>query len=190
MKKKNNKHLVFFIVIGLVILLNLFLLFFNYRTVLDLKNSSKEINYEPLNYTLPQINISNNPLSLEGFSNAYINITDKMMIIQANCTALGLTTNEFQIYSIKQGLDKKIDVRPTIHDAMLDALKHFNTTLIMVKITDAKDDLYFANVYFKNENNLLNIDVKPSDAVALAVRTGMPVYISNNLLNNYGEKIC
>lgn len=188
-KKKENKNMLFFVGIVIIILLNLALLVLNYRTA---SNLTSKINFkeEPLNYTLPELNLSNNPLSLDGFTNVKLNITDKIIILYSNCTGFGLTTNDFQIYSIKQGVRNSIDVRPTIHDTMMEALNHFNISLVMVKITDTKDDLYFANIYLMKGNTLLNIDTKPSDAIALAIRAKIPVYISNDILKNYGQNIC
>ena len=191
MKKKNNnyRNVIFFLVIIVIILLNVFILILNYKTTKELLNYPK-LEYKPLNYTLPNLNLSNNPLSLDGFSVVNVNISDRIVLLQNNCTAFGLATNEIQIYSIRQGLYKTIDIRPTIHDTMLDVTNHFNVSLLMVKISDARDDLYFANIYLKDDKNLLNIDAKPSDAIALAVRLDIPIYIKNSILENYGQKIC
>ena len=139
---------------------------------------------------MPELNLSNDPFSLEGFKKVKINLTDKLLVIQVNCSAIGLAVHEVQLYSIKQGLEKAIDLRPTVHDTMLDILNNFNISLFMVKITDARDDLYFANIYLKNGNNVLNIDAKPSDAIALAVRFGAPIYIKDSIINNYGQNVC
>ncbi|MBS3152186.1 bifunctional nuclease family protein [Candidatus Woesearchaeota archaeon] len=189
MKNKTNyRQSIFFLFVIIVVLLNIFILYINYKTSRSLgeRSDSEEL----LNYTLPELNLSNDPFSLEGFKKVKINLTDKLLVIQVNCSAIGLAVHEVQLYSIKQGLEKAIDLRPTVHDTMLDILNNFNISLFMVKITDARDDLYFANIYLKNGNNVLNIDAKPSDAIALAVRFGAPIYIKDSIINNYGQNVC
>ncbi|MBI2148639.1 bifunctional nuclease family protein [Candidatus Woesearchaeota archaeon] len=189
-KDKQNRSLIFIIFIIIILSINVIILGLNYNAVRGLKKNKLVKEKIELNYTLPEFNITNNPLSLSGFTEVKINITDNTVILGANCTALGLNIHEFQLYSIRQGLDKSVDIRPTIHDTIVNVLENFNISLIMIKITDAKDDLYFSNIYFKSGNNLLNIDAKPSDAIALAVRTNVPVYIKESILVNYGTKIC
>ena len=189
MKNKTNyRQSIFFLFVIIVVLLNIFILYINYKTSRSLgeRSDSEEL----LNYTLPELNLSNDPFSLEGFKKVKINLTDKLLVIQVNCSAIGLAVHEVQLYSIKQGLEKAIDLRLTVHDTMLDILNNFNISLFMVKITDARDDLYFANIYLKNGNNVLNIDAKPSDAIALAVRFGAPIYIKDSIINNYGQNVC
>lgn len=195
MKKNNNKSkVIFVIIITIMILLNIYILIFNYKatkSLLDIKNKENNTYLdENKNYTAPSLNITNDPLSTEGFTRVNISIKDKSIVLQNNCTALGLVTNDIQLYSIKEGLEKAIDLRPTIHDTTRAILDNFNISLILIKIIDAKDDLYFSNIYLKNGNNILNIDAKPSDSIALAVRTNTPVYVKNSVMEKYGGEVC
>ena len=189
-KTKNNKIMLFVVVI--IIILNLVVLFLNYNVAKSLKQNiiiGASIENES-NNTLPEINLSDNPLSLEGFSKANISVENNAILLQVNCSLLGLFTNDIQLYSIRQGLQKTIDIRPTIHDTFVGVLDNFNISLILVKITDARDDLYFANLYFKSGKNLLNVDAKPSDAIALALRTNTSIYIKDTIMQNYGRDVC
>ncbi len=60
----------------------------------------------------------------------------------------------------------------------------------MVKIVDAQGEIYFSNIYLKEDNNILNIDSKPSDAIALALRSKAKIYVSDKLLKQYGNSTC
>ncbi len=188
MKNKNNnlKIVVYFLVVFLF-LLNLYILFLNYTSMNNLGKNSYE---KELNYTLPDFNISDTPLSLQGFTLINVNLSENKIILYSKCYKLALETNDVQFYSIKEGLTNSIDVRPTIHDTTLAIFDHFNVSLIMVKIVDKKDELYFSNIYLKNGNNILSIDAKPSDSIALAIRKNIPIYINDGLLNKNADNTC
>ncbi len=189
-KARESSKLVFYVVIVIIILVNLYILILNYQTAKSLSEIQNVQEQSNIEYEVQPLNISNNPLSIEGFTQANITLSNKAVIVSANCTAIGLVVHEFQLYSIKQGLEKSIDIRPTIHDTIRGILDNFNISVMLVKITDAKDDLYFSNIYLKKDNNILSIDAKPSDAIAIAVREKAPVYVNNSVLEEFGENVC
>ena len=190
--KKENKitKLVLIIAFALLIILNLSLLIFNYRTIKSIPVNLTINNEDNTTFKVPSLNISNDPLSLEGFSPVNTTITDKSIVLTANCTSLGLLTNDIQLYSIRQGVTNSIDVRPTIHDITKSVLDNFNISILMVKVVDGQGEIFFSNLYLKEGNNLLNIDSKPSDSIALALRARAPIYINTKLLEQYGNKTC
>ncbi|GEM_PF-4665594 len=187
---KENKNLTTMIMVGVAILMlvNLTMLVINYKTVKEITNTKKET-------ISPQEKIRNHsfledPLSLENYSKLNISTNGTTIILSQNCTRIVLPLNEIQLYSIKNALENKIDVRPTIHDVMKSSFEVFNISLMLVKITETKDDIYFSKMYFKSNTTFLSIDTKPSDAIALALRTNTPIYINNNIIAKYAEKIC
>ena len=188
---KPTKSSKIIIVVGLIILIlvNISLLLVNYKTITTLKMSkaSEIVQQKPEQIHL---NLSNEPLSIENFTKVTAGINESAIILSSTCNKMTLASNEYQIYSIRQGLENTIDIRPTIHDLMRGILSNYKIDLILVKITDVKDELYFANVYFQNKDNILSIDAKPSDAIALAIRTKTPIYISNEMLKKYAEYTC
>ena len=187
--KNKNRSTMLWILIALIIIINIAILIFNYQTARNFSNIEPE-KISEINYTVPSLNISNDPLSIRDFTRVSMNLTDKAIVLYSNCTALGLVTNEFQLYSIRQGIKKSIDIRPTVHDLTKSILENYNITVLMVKMTDVEDELYFSNIYLRKDNEVLSIDTKPSDAIALAVRSNSPIFIKNNVLEKYGEKTC
>ncbi len=76
--------------------------------------------------------------------------------------------------------------RPLTHDLFLLALEGLGATVKRVVITKVEDDVYYARLIFEAENEILErkiveLDARPSDCVALAVRAAAPVYVVREL---------
>jgi bifunctional DNase/RNase len=72
--------------------------------------------------------------------------------------------------------------RPLTHDLFVTTLGVLNASLIRVLIYRAKDGVFFSYIYLKKENEIIRIDSRTSDAVALAVRANCPILIYESLL--------
>ncbi len=119
-----------------------------------------------------------------------IKIIDTTVVLGSNCTAIVAQTSTERANSIQLGLDKKINVRPNTHDIFTDVLKNFNITLESVTMDRFEEDIYYATLHLKRGDEKLNLDSKPSDAVAIALRMESPVYIKKDLLKKQGQNIC
>lgn len=73
--------------------------------------------------------------------------------------------------------------RPMTHDLLFSILKELGLTVEKVIVTDIVDNTYYSTIRVtdKGGGNLRDIDARPSDAVALAVRFGCPIYISERV---------
>jgi bifunctional DNase/RNase len=80
--------------------------------------------------------------------------------------------------AINQGLEGLKLSRPMTHDLMKNILDALNVKTDRVVIYDLRDDTYFARIYLKSQQGEQEIDSRPSDALALALRTGCPIYVS------------
>ncbi len=130
------------------------------------------------------------PLDLEGFTVVSISVEPGVIHLTSECYRLSMVTTEFQTLSINSGLEGKIELRPTSHDLMKDILENFDIDVAMVKIDSFNQEIYFARLILKQEDRILNLDSKPSDAIAVAVRTGSPIYVKQSVLESNGERIC
>ena len=72
--------------------------------------------------------------------------------------------------------------RPMTHDLMLDALTNLDARVDHVLINDVKDGTFFARLCLAQHGRLIDLDARPSDAIALALRQGCPVYIDEDVL--------
>jgi len=59
--------------------------------------------------------------------------------------------------------------------------------LFAVEITELVDNTYFANLRLLRERTEINVSARPSDAVALALRVGSPILVSDQLMNEQGK---
>ena len=73
--------------------------------------------------------------------------------------------------------------RPMTHDLMLDALTNLDARIDHVLINDVKDGTFYARLCLTQYGRLIDLDARPSDAIALALRQAAPVYIDDNVLD-------
>ena len=80
--------------------------------------------------------------------------------------------------------------RPLTHDLIVDLLETTGATLTSVHITDLQDGIFFAELLMRNENGALNpLSVRPSDAIAIALRTKTNILVDQQLLERAGIQI-
>ena len=72
--------------------------------------------------------------------------------------------------------------RPLTHDLMLALCGQLGLSLKEVVITDVRENTFYAEVRFLKDGEEIVLDSRPSDAIALAVRVGAPIYMTNRLL--------
>jgi len=112
------------------------------------------------------------------------------LALKSGCYELAAGVEPFQAVSINDGLQGKVGPRPNAHDITKDVFQALKIDVIMVKITDRHDNLFFAKLILRQGNTILNFDARPSDAVAIAVRTHADVYINETLLKTEGKNLC
>ncbi len=76
--------------------------------------------------------------------------------------------------------------RPMTHDLMKDLLEALGARLVRVVVTEVRDDTYFAEIHLDVGGRHVEISSRPSDAVALAARTGSPIYVEEGLMETAG----
>lgn len=96
--------------------------------------------------------------------------------------ALPIWIGVFEADAISRGLEEVVTFRPMTHDLMKQILDTFNASLTKVVICDLKDNTYYANLYLNVEGKEIIVDSRPSDAIALALRTRSPIFISDSVV--------
>ena len=71
--------------------------------------------------------------------------------------------------------------RPLTHDLLKNICSLLEAKLSMVLISDVRDGTYFAELHLWHQDKELVVDSRPSDAIALALRTAAPIYISEKV---------
>lgn len=73
--------------------------------------------------------------------------------------------------------------RPGTHDLMVDVLEHVGSRLEEVSVTELVDGTFFAELFVEAPSGLHRISARPSDGIALAVRTGVPISVHADVLD-------
>ena len=76
--------------------------------------------------------------------------------------------------------------RPMTHDLIRDLLEALGADVVRVVITELKTATYFAEIVLRHAERELPVSARPSDAVAVAVRTGAPLFVSDDLMESEG----
>jgi bifunctional DNase/RNase len=87
----------------------------------------------------------------------------------------------------QQGLEAQ---RPLTHDLIRDLLDRVDIILTSVNITEIKDGVFYAELLLRNREGALDpLSVRPSDAIAVALRTKSNIFVSSDLLDEVGIDI-
>ena len=84
----------------------------------------------------------------------------------------------FEAAAIAMELQNVKPPRPMTHDLLREAIELLGGEIKRVVITDVKENVFFAAVEIEKEKKVINLDARPSDAIALAVRSHVPIYVS------------
>ncbi len=79
-----------------------------------------------------------------------------------------------------------VPARPLTHDLLRDIVEAFGRTLDQVRITELRDGVFYANLVFSGG---VEVSARPSDAIALALRTGSPIFGADAVLDDAGIAI-
>lgn len=87
--------------------------------------------------------------------------------------------------SILIGMSNLSSSRPSPHDLFVSLLKKNSFRLIKAEIHDYKDELFYARLIVRvNRRKSHSLDARPSDVIAIAVRLGVPIYVSNKIIRD------
>lgn len=117
-------------------------------------------------------------LMFDPYNNAYIVILRD----EENAEMLPIWVGKSEASAISFALENVAAPRPMTHDLMKSILDAVEAKVISVVVTDLNDNTYFAKVHLSYEDSEYSVDSRPSDAIALALRTSAPIFASENVL--------
>lgn len=79
-------------------------------------------------------------------------------------------------------------VRPLTYDLFHSLLDASNATVERVEVTELKENTFYALVHLQTSNGSKQVDARPSDAVALALKTKAPIFVSENVFTEAGMR--
>ncbi|MBI1389487.1 MAG: bifunctional nuclease family protein [bacterium] len=89
----------------------------------------------------------------------------------------------YEAQSIHLALNDIHIQRPLTHDLAVSIIESLGASIERIVVTDLRDSTFYARIFFTTPNGEVDIDSRPSDAIALAVRTNSPIYVAREVLN-------
>ncbi|MEO6732918.1 MAG: bifunctional nuclease domain-containing protein [Ferruginibacter sp.] len=99
---------------------------------------------------------------------------------------LPIVIGGFEAQAIAVALERMSPSRPLTHDLMKNFMMAFNVELHEVIINDLQEGIFYSKLVCSSEKDTVEIDSRTSDALALAVRFGCPIFTYDNILDSAG----
>jgi uncharacterized protein len=99
-------------------------------------------------------------------------------------TVLPIWVGVYEANAIALEIEKVSTPRPMTHDLIKTLLLGLGTNLRKVVVSELKDDTFYAVIWLDREGDLISVDSRPSDALALALRLDCPIYVEEAVLKS------
>ena len=90
----------------------------------------------------------------------------------------------YEANAIALEIEKVTTPRPMTHDLIKNLLLGLNTTVRKVVVTDLRDETYYALIWVEQDGQVISIDSRPSDALAVALRLDCPIFVEEEVLKS------
>lgn len=111
---------------------------------------------------------------------------------EARSTFIPIWIGLSEAVSIQMELDQRASQRPMTHDLMAEILRELNVRLLKVTINDFSDLIYYASLHLQIGNDdtvVQELDARPSDAIALALRAQCSIFVSEKVSEKAGIQV-
>lgn len=90
----------------------------------------------------------------------------------------------YEANAIALEIEKVATPRPMTHDLIKNLLLGLNTTVRKVVVNDLREDTFYALIWLEQDGQVISIDSRPSDALAVALRLDCPIYVEEEVLKS------
>jgi bifunctional DNase/RNase len=87
-----------------------------------------------------------------------------------------------EAHAIGMHLDHTDLGRPLTHDLLLSRLEGLGGSVVRLEVRDLKDSTYYASLFVEQGGRAIELDCRPSDGIALALRAGAPIHVREEVL--------
>ncbi len=105
---------------------------------------------------------------------------------EQNSRLLPIAIGEFEAASIQMCLHGDDPIRPIAYDLLVSILQSNAANVLQIVIHTVRQSVFYAKIVIECNHVIQDIDARPSDAIALAMRMGSPIYASPEILNMVG----
>lgn len=99
---------------------------------------------------------------------------------------LSIYIGPYEAEAITIALQEIEVARPQTHDLLKNLITQLNARLVRVEVVSLKEDVYYGSLVVESSGRILNIDSRPSDALAIAVRAHVPVFVAHDVMESAG----
>jgi bifunctional DNase/RNase len=92
----------------------------------------------------------------------------------------------YEAESITIALQEVEVARPLTHDLVKNIFNTLNARVLRVEVVSLREDTFYGNIVAEVDDRVLNIDSRPSDALALAVRAHVPILVARSVMDSAG----
>ncbi|MBI3683113.1 MAG: bifunctional nuclease family protein [Acidobacteria bacterium] len=99
-------------------------------------------------------------------------------------TILPIWVGIYEANAIALEIEKVCTPRPMTHDLIKTLLLGLETAVRKVVVSELRDDTFFALIWIEKDGELITVDSRPSDALALALRLDCPIFVDDSVLKS------
>src|SRR5208282_6885452 len=97
-------------------------------------------------------------------------------------TVLPIWVGMYEANAIALEVEKASTPRPMTHDLLKNLIHGLNAEVQRVVVTELRDDTFYAVIWMEQNGELVTLDARPSDAIALALRADCPIFVHEDVL--------
>ncbi len=100
--------------------------------------------------------------------------------------SLPIFVGPYEAESITVALQEIEMARPLTHDLLKNVINIYGAKILRIEIIALRENIFFGNIITEKDGETIAIDSRPSDAIAIAVRTHVPVFVDSSVMDNAG----
>ncbi len=93
----------------------------------------------------------------------------------------------YEASAIASEIEKQATARPMTHDLIRNLLFGLETAVKKIVVSDLRDDTFYAVIWLERDGQMISVDSRPSDALAIALRMDCPIYVDDAVLKTSRE---
>ncbi len=97
-------------------------------------------------------------------------------------TILPIWVGMYEANAIALEIEKVSTPRPMTHDLIKTLLTGLQADVRKVVVSELRDDTFYATIWLEKDGELISVDSRPSDALAIALRTDCPIYVEEQVI--------
>ena len=88
-----------------------------------------------------------------------------------------------EAYAIDRRLKGVVHPRPLTHDLLANVIEAMGGTIERIEINNLQDHTFYARIHIRRDGQVVKVDSRPSDAIALGVATTVPIWVAEHVLD-------